>query len=491
MIISILIMLALIALLILYNAHSRLNAILVMVVTGFCLIIFCLSLYIMKTSYYNGILAIELRMYSFMRRISINISSIKTMMVVGYMMIFMAEILISLEMKCLNGKSLIFMLAMSIALGAGFFFMNLPGISEIVYVNMASVRQYSELTEIDNKLQIINYIIILYFMLLPMPVMVMSIKHTQMIFKKRQNIFIMTSFAFINVIIFSFSAATRIRNLLGVFLVNMFNAYVDSSSNFDVALPLMAIVTLIIISACIIKFDIFNTIDFFKGRVMNKKIKFLIMDLKYIFHDFKNIMMTIIALKSVAEEKYGTEEGKKALEKIGKTAYDYADKVGELLDIYKKEKSAFQKVDLMMCLKRTMERISNESTATVYIVNIPENPIVDGDEYQIQSLFYNLLKNSAESIEKKGKKDGKIEVRFIEEGKWICLDFMDNGVGMSKKELKRIWTPFISSKNTFLNWGIGLSHAKKIMDAHLGHIDIKSKKDKFAQIQTAFSRSSR
>lgn len=488
MLITILMMVSIIVLLILYNFHSRLNVIFVTAVTGFCIIIFSLSLYIMKTSYYNGILAIELKIYSFMRRININISSIKTLTVIGYIMVFMSEIFISLEMKSLNKKCMILVMTISAALGLGFLFINLPVISEVIYVRASASGTYDEVMKIDKILQFINYMIILYFMLISIPAIIISIKRTRMIFKKRQNTFIMVSFMFMNILIFSFSIATRIKNLLGVFMLNMFNTPIDSSNMSDMILYLTLIVVLLVISVCIIKLDIFNTIDFFRRRVMNKKMKFLIMDLKYIFHDFKNIMMTIIALKSAAEENYGTEEGRCALKKIETTAYDYADKVGELLDFYKKEKIFFKEVDLVMCLKSTIAKINQVSKIPVHIVNFPENSVIRGDSYQIQSLFYNLLKNSIEAIEKKGNEDGKIEVSFIEEEKWICLDFKDNGIGISKSELKRIWIPFISNKNTFLNWGIGLSHAKKIMDAHLGHIDIKSKKGEFAQIQTAFSR---
>ena len=64
----------------------------------------------------------------------------------------------------------------------------------------------------------------------------------------------------------------------------------------------------------------------------------------------------------------------------------------------------------------------------------------------------------------------------------------DNGEGFEPRQLRRLWLPFSSGKNTFLNWGIGLNQARKIMSAHLGHIDVKSKRGKYAVIQTAFLR---
>ena len=200
MLITILMMVSIIVLLILYNFHSRLNVIFVTAVTGFCIIIFSLSLYIMKTSYYNGILAIELKIYSFMRRININISSIKTLTVIGYIMVFMSEIFISLEMKSLNKKCMILVMTISAALGLGFLFINLPVISEVIYVRASASGTYDEVMKIDKILQFINYMIILYFMLISIPAIIISIKRTRMIFKKRQNTFIMVSFMFMNIL---------------------------------------------------------------------------------------------------------------------------------------------------------------------------------------------------------------------------------------------------------------------------------------------------
>ena len=59
----------------------------------------------------------------------------------------------------------------------------------------------------------------------------------------------------------------------------------------------------------------------------------------------------------------------------------------------------------------------------------------------------------------------------------------DNGCGIDKKMMKRLFKPFASTKKTFNNWGIGLSHVKDVVDAHFGFINVKSKPNEFTEFQ--------
>ena len=96
--------------------------------------------------------------------------------------------------------------------------------------------------------------------------------------------------------------------------------------------------------------------------------------------------------------------------------------------------------------------------------------------------------NAVDAVKAKNIPDGRIDINFIEEDKWLCVDLTDNGIGMSRKETKKIWKPFVSSKKTFMNWGIGLSQVRNIIEAHLGYIDIMSKKNEYTKIQLVFQR---
>ena len=55
------------------------------------------------------------------------------------------------------------------------------------------------------------------------------------------------------------------------------------------------------------------------------------------------------------------------------------------------------------------------------------------------------------------------------------IEVRDNGRGMTKSQLKKIFEPFYSSKNSNSNWGMGLYYVREIVKSHLGTLRIESK----------------
>lgn len=488
MIISILLLIILIAVLFFYNIYSKISVMFIVQLGGLCVIITSLIMFTMKLSYYNGIFGLEMWIYYLMRKIEVNINDVKLWMAIGYFLIFISQSFIMWEFSK-KGKRAKTLFAFSMIFALGFVVFNTNTVSEIIYIKANEVFSFEKSQKVNDILTSFNYGLIIYFAFLPFWSLVSNIKNTRIILKKRRGMIITVFLAFVEFIVISFSFYSRLKNMLVFYMINMIDTYTNAIGELSVIIPIISVCVLIVMAFITVKFDVFNTIDFFKPYVARSNMKILLMDLKYIFHDFKNIMMTIIALQNTALDDYGGEEGKKALVKIGDFAYSYAQKVGELLDIYKSKKITFKDVDLLAIIYEASARIKAESNVEINILNnVYENTSISGDEYQLKILFYNLLKNAVDAIKVKNMPDGRIDINFIEEDKWLCIDLTDNGIGMSRKETKKIWKPFVSSKNTFMNWGIGLSQVRNIIEAHLGYIDIMSKKNEYTKIQLVFQR---
>ena len=82
-----------------------------------------------------------------------------------------------------------------------------------------------------------------------------------------------------------------------------------------------------------------------------------------------------------------------------------------------------------------------------------------------------LEKNSIESI----KKDGIIDVDVLVVGKVLKIMVSDNGVGMDKEELERVYEMFYTTKRDGTGLGVALSH--EIILAHNGMMEYDSIKD--------------
>ena len=93
------------------------------------------------------------------------------------------------------------------------------------------------------------------------------------------------------------------------------------------------------------------------------------------------------------------------------------------------------------------------------------------DYNRLKQVLVNIIKNSMESI----TNNGLIKVSIIKYNKKFKIIIEDNGVGMSKDELKRINEAFFTTKKNGTGLGIYLSN--EIIDRHNGTLVYKSKKD--------------
>jgi len=104
---------------------------------------------------------------------------------------------------------------------------------------------------------------------------------------------------------------------------------------------------------------------------------------------------------------------------------------------------------------------------------------VYGNAYLLQVALLNLLENGCKySKEKSCKVTISGEQHAAQRN--IALQVQDVGIGISKKDLPHIFSPFYRGKNkSFADGnGIGMSLTKKIIHLHKGKISVKSKKNR-------------
>jgi putative PEP-CTERM system histidine kinase len=105
-------------------------------------------------------------------------------------------------------------------------------------------------------------------------------------------------------------------------------------------------------------------------------------------------------------------------------------------------------------------------------------PAIPLDCEQIKKVLINLLLNACEAMPQGGSL--VIETEFQEP--WVLLNVADNGVGMSVEFMRRsLFHPFKTSKPQGL--GIGLFHAKVIVESHGGRIEVESELGKGSQFK--------
>jgi len=107
-----------------------------------------------------------------------------------------------------------------------------------------------------------------------------------------------------------------------------------------------------------------------------------------------------------------------------------------------------------------------------YAENLPS---INCNRTEIQQVFLNLLKNSAQALAEKQDCNPKIVLRTGVDGSRIRIDIEDNGPGISDEVRVRIFEPFFTTKPVGSGTGLGLSVSFFIIvENHGGSLDVSS-----------------
>ncbi len=141
----------------------------------------------------------------------------------------------------------------------------------------------------------------------------------------------------------------------------------------------------------------------------------------------------------------------------------------------------FEEVDLLELTRETIERFSfyglNEKIS-IALEFQGQNFFIKADRVAIAQALLNLLSNAV-----KYSKAAPIHVRVINSAKTIALEVADQGPGISKTELRKIFKRFYRGEKaeSAPGSGLGLALAQRIMEAHGGRIAVKSEEGKGAK----------
>jgi two-component system phosphate regulon sensor histidine kinase PhoR len=119
---------------------------------------------------------------------------------------------------------------------------------------------------------------------------------------------------------------------------------------------------------------------------------------------------------------------------------------------------------------------ANENKISLQIVNKPERPVfVVADKKRIIEVLTNLVVNGI----KYGKKKGNVNITFHDLEENIIVEVTDDGIGIDKKDLPRVFERFFrvdkSRSREQGGTGLGLSIVKHIIEAHNQSINVRSR----------------
>ncbi len=137
--------------------------------------------------------------------------------------------------------------------------------------------------------------------------------------------------------------------------------------------------------------------------------------------------------------------------------------------------SVFDIVKIVEDVFEMEQRLSKERSISLLLNDKPDKPLmVKADRKRIIEVLTNLVVNAI----KYGKKGGFVKVGFYDFDDKMMIEVSDNGIGIDKKDLPRIFERFFrvdkSRSREQGGTGLGLSIVKHIIEAHNQTINVQS-----------------
>ena len=203
-------------------------------------------------------------------------------------------------------------------------------------------------------------------------------------------------------------------------------------------------------------------------------------------HEIKNpltpIQLTIDRLKNKYSEMINLSDKDNFndyLKTIIKQIKQIENLVNEFSDFARMPKPIFKENDLIDIINGNIKLLNEIDLSIDINFEYKKDKILfNCDNEQISRVFFNLIKNSIESIQEKHSKNAnfakKIHIVIINKNDYIEFIITDNGTGFSEKNLKNILKPYFTTKSR--GSGLGLSVVNKIINDHEGTIKFVQQK---------------
>ena len=188
-------------------------------------------------------------------------------------------------------------------------------------------------------------------------------------------------------------------------------------------------------------------------------------------HDLRNPLMGMSGAVYYLKMKMASQMDEKSKEMLGLIESDikYSNKiVSDLLDFSGNIRLHPTQIRVKSLMGKILSKI--EVPKKVQILDLTGGSLkVFVDGIQMMRAFGNLITNAIEAM----PKGGKLEIKSEKTKNCLKITFRDTGVGISRKNLRKLFTPLFTTKAKGI--GMGLAICKRIISVHGGSIDVKSK----------------
>jgi signal transduction histidine kinase len=193
-------------------------------------------------------------------------------------------------------------------------------------------------------------------------------------------------------------------------------------------------------------------------------------------HEIKNPLNSIKGANQYLHDKYKNENDIREFTAIVIDEINRLEKyLNEFMSFSRGVRPNLKKQNINNFLTGILMLVKHSFPYGIRVVAESEKiPDIYMDAEQMRQVLVNLINNAKDATH--GRPNPRVEVRLGADDKHVYIRVKDNGAGIEKKEIHKIFTPFFTTKKEGL--GIGLAICKSIVKKHNGELSVESEKDK-------------
>jgi signal transduction histidine kinase len=185
-------------------------------------------------------------------------------------------------------------------------------------------------------------------------------------------------------------------------------------------------------------------------------------------HDLQNpltIIKNTIELLNLKNPNLD-KKTKESYDRIERAANKMSQQIHDVLDYVRTSNLVMEKTSILTLLKDTISGLSIPTNAKIILPD--QNVDIYGDAKQLEIVFSNLILNAVQARDD----GGRVMIQASEIDDYTIIDVIDNGRGIEKEHLPRIFEPLFTTKPG--GTGLGLASCKSIIENHGGTIECSS-----------------
>ncbi len=355
------------------------------------------------------------------------------------------------------------------------------------HLHSLSAGELQSFQNMISWLGIICIICIILFMFLPIIRLLTAFFSSTLLLKKKQLISLVVSLIVLDIICFfiflqnpfghGFEAMT-VSSLLG--FQDKYMAVLSKNYAY-IWFPVLVFIFSNIMLISFMKVSTLEEFNVIHRYFMKKKVRNENDSMQGVFHSFKNVIFSVNVIAKQLEDEENPERRTALVGRLSQLSESTLEQITNVLNVYKDPSLYVNERNIIKCLDRVIDRRDSENNIAI-VKKYDKEAYAFCDEYVIEEVFENIIKNAEEAIKISGKKEGKISISVSVEHEWVVVRITDNGNGIPKNQKKKVFKAFFTTKGTSKNWGIGLNYVYKNIKAMKGAVYIQSKEDEFTTV---------